>query len=112
MEQSSISGRILPTLNATFLSLIPKCEGVDSPDKFRSINFCNVIYKIITKVIVNRLKPILPSLISPEQFGFVEARQISNGIILVHEILHSIQSRKLSRMLVKLDILKPYDKLN
>ena len=74
VEYSSISRKILLSLNATFLTLIPKCEWVDSPYKFRPISLCNVIYKIITKVIVNRLKPLLPYLISPEQSGFVEVR--------------------------------------
>ena len=67
LEQYRIYGRILPALNATFLTMIPKSEGIDTPDKFRPISLYNVIYKIITKVIANRLKPILPSLISPEQ---------------------------------------------
>ena len=66
VEQSRISGRIFPALNATFLTMIPKCDGADTPDKFRPICLCNVIYKIITKVIANRLKPILPYLISLE----------------------------------------------
>ena len=86
VEKSRLSRRILPTLNATFLTMIPKNEGVDSLNKFRPISLCNVIYKIITKVIANRLKPLFPSLISPEQSGFVEGRQILDGIILVHEI--------------------------
>ena len=64
VEKSRISSRILPAMNATFHTLIPKCEGADSPEKFRPISLCNVIYKIITKVISNQLKPILPSLIS------------------------------------------------
>ena len=112
VEQSRVSGRILPAFNATFLTLIPKKVGVDTPEKFRPISLCNVIYKIISKVIANRFKPIFPSLISSEQSGFVEGRQISDGIILVHEILHSIKSRKLPGMLVKQDIVKAYDKLN
>ena len=95
VEQSRVSRCILPALNATFLTLIPKNEGADFPNKFCPISLCNVIYKIITKVIANHLKPILPSLISSEQSGFVEGRQISDGIILVHEILHSIKYEKL-----------------
>ena len=112
VEQSWVFGRILPALNAIFLTLIPKNEGVDLPNKFHPISLCNVIYKIITKVMANRLKLILASLISSEQSGFVEERQISDGIILVHEILHSIKLKKISGMLVKLDIAKAYDKLN
>ena len=112
VEQYKISGCILLALNATFLTLIPKCEGADTPGKFRPISICNVIYKIITKVIANRLKPILPSLISLEQYGCVEGRQISDGIILVHEMLHSLKSEIFFGMVIKLDIAKAYDKLN
>ena len=57
VEDSRVSKRALPTFNATFITLIPKCEGADSPDKFRPISLCNVIYNIITKVIANRLNP-------------------------------------------------------
>ena len=60
VEQSRLSGRILPALNATFLTLIPKGEGVDFSDKFRPVSLYNVIYKIITKVIANHLKLFYP----------------------------------------------------
>ena len=58
---------MLKAFNANFLSLIPKSEGADVPGKFRSIALYNVIYKIIAKVIENRLKPLLMGLISLEQ---------------------------------------------
>ena len=98
--------------NATFLTLIPKEIGSEDPGKFRPIALCNVIYKIITKVIANRLRPLLPILISPEQAGFVEGRQILDGIILVHEVIHSLKQDKTPGMLLKLDLSKAYDKLN
>ena len=72
---------------------------------------CNVIYKIVTKVIKNRLKPIPSGLISLEQSRFIERRHITDIIILVHEMLHSIKVRNLPGMMVKLDIAKAYDKL-
>ena len=111
VEDSRVSRRIFLALNATFITLIPKSEGADSLDKFRPISLCNVIYKITTKVIVNRLKPILLGLISLEQSRFVEGRQITDGIILVHKMLHSINVKKLLGMMVKLDIAKAYDKI-
>ena len=103
---------MLRAFNATFLSLIPKETGEDRPDKFKPIALCNVVYKIISKVISNRLKPLLPSLICSEQSGFVEGRQILDGVILVHDVLHSLQSLRHPGMLIKLDISKAYDKLS
>ena len=94
------------------MTLIPKEAGADSPDKFRPIALCNVIYKIISKVIANLLKPLLPKLICPEQLGFVEGRQILDGVILVHEVIHSLKSTQKLGMLIKLDIETAYDKFN
>ena len=74
VEESRIKRGVLKAFNVTFLSLIPKEMGVESPDKFKPIALCNVIYKIISKVIANRLKPLLPTLICLEQSGFVEGR--------------------------------------
>ena len=79
---------------------------------FSPISPCNVIYNIIIKVIANRLKPILPYLISPEQSRSVEGRQITDDIILVHEVLHLVKIEKITGMMVKIEIAKAYDKLN
>ena len=66
VEESRTMHWLLPSLNATFIALIPKEEQPSKPKKFKSIALCNVIYKFISKVIANRLKPLLPLLISPE----------------------------------------------
>ena len=103
---------MLKYFNPTFLSLIPKSEGADVPSKFRPISLCNLIYKIIAKVIENRLKPLLSGLIGPEQSGFIEGRQILDGIITVQEASHSLKCTRSPSMLIKLDRAKPYDKLS
>ena len=54
-----------PHLNETLITLIPKCSGANSVGLFRPISLCNTIYKVVTKMIVKRLRPLLPSLISP-----------------------------------------------
>jgi hypothetical protein len=67
VEESHISEKFLRELNSTFLTLIPKEERVTNLRNFRPIALCNVIYKIISKVIILRLKPILPFIISKDK---------------------------------------------
>eukprot|EP00253_Pinus_taeda_P022984 PITA_22984 len=94
VEESRALRWMYPRLNATFLALIPKIEEANTPDKYRPIALCNIIYKIVSKVIATRLKPLLPLIISPEKSGYVEGHQISDGIILTHKIIHSLKQTK------------------
>jgi len=112
VEESRTLRWLYPGLNATFIALIPKGEDSITPDKYRPIALCNLIYKIISKVIATRLKPLLPLIISPEQSGYVEGRQITDGIILTHEIIHSLKQTKKPGMLLKLDLSKAFDSLS
>jgi hypothetical protein len=112
IEDSRSTGQILQALNATFLTLIPKEGQAYHPKQFRPIALCNVIYKLLTKVIARRLKPILPTIISPEQSGYVEGRQILDNVILAHEVIHSLQKTRMPGMLFKLDLSKAFDKLS
>lgn len=59
---------------------------------FRPISLCDVLYKIISIVIVNRLKLLLPLLVYMSQTSFVEGHQIVDVVIVVQEIIHSLRS--------------------
>ena len=111
-EESRRHGKVYLALNVTFLTLIPKQENTDRPVGFHPIALCNVIYKILSTIMVNRLKPLLPSLISPEQTGVVTGRQILDGIVTAQEAIHSLKSTKTKGMLIKLDLAKAYDRIN
>ena len=74
VEDSRRSASILKALNSTMITLIPKENEATTLDNYRPIALCNVVYKIISKVIANRLKPLLPTLISQEQAVFIEGR--------------------------------------
>jgi hypothetical protein len=74
VEDSCYILGVLTALNATFLAFIPKQERVLDPKNFCPIAFCDVIYKIITKVISCCLKPLLPLLISLEKTNYVEGQ--------------------------------------
>eukprot|EP00253_Pinus_taeda_P009447 PITA_09447 len=89
VEDSRRRKTILKALNTSFISLIPKHDTTQSADKYRPIALCNVVYKIIAKIVANRLKPLLSSLLSKEQSGFVEGRQILDNIIQAHEVLYA-----------------------
>ena len=109
-EESHTSGQVLLYLNVAFLTLIRKEEMDTNPKQFRPISLCNVIYKIITKVVANGVKPIMTFIISKEQAGYMEGRQIMDTVILAHEVIHSLKSTKTPGILIKLDISKSFDK--
>jgi hypothetical protein len=83
------------------------------PADFRPISLCNVIYKIISKCIANRLKPHLPDYIHPSQQAFIEGRRISDNIIVAQEITHSFQLAKWKHkaFMLKIDLAKAFDRL-
>ena len=95
--------------NATHLALLPKEKRPSSFSRFRPISLCNSSYKILTKIIATRLKPILPSIISENQGGFLANRQISDSILLVQEAIHSSQARKEKGFILKLDLANAFD---
>ena len=70
-----------------------------------------MVYKIITNLIAERLKPLLSTLISPRQGGFVEGRQILDGVLVAMETIHSMANSKERAMFMKLDIAKVYDRV-
>lgn len=73
---------------------------------------CNFAYKIISKILANRLKQWLPDLIAEEQNAFVGGRQIQDNILVVHEVLYQMRIRKRTQRfqaILKLDMKKAYD---
>ena len=97
--------------NATHIALIPKEKRPSTFSRFQPISLCNSSYKILNKIIATRLKPILPSLISENQGGFLANRQISDSILLVQEAIHSSQVRKEKGFILKLDLANAFDRV-
>jgi hypothetical protein len=95
IKESQSSGRIYGLLNSTFLCLIPKKQNIESLEDYRPISCCNVTYKMITKIIACRLRPLLSKIIGDEQFNFLQNRQIHDAVALAQESLHSVKKRNL-----------------
>jgi hypothetical protein len=104
---------LLKEQNHTFIALIPKRLGPFSVNHFRPISLCNIIYKIISKILANRFKVLLHHFISPNQSAFVPSRTIQDNSILAHELIHSIKSKKGrgGLMAVKIDMEKAFDRM-
>lgn len=101
------TGLMSPELNSTYISLIPKVQNPENLEQFRPSSLCNFGYKIIAKILANRLKPLLPDIIAEEQSAFVGGKQIQDNILVVQEILHQIRVRKRRKKfqaILKLDI--------
>ena len=86
--QFFVSDYLQSQQNETHIRLIPKVTGPRSVSDYRPIALCNTHYKIIAEVISRRLKPLLPTLISPSPPAFVAGRAIGDNVLITHEILH------------------------
>jgi hypothetical protein len=112
IRKSQVSNKLGGSTNSAFLALIPKEKGALNFSRFRPISLCNTGYKILTKVITNRLKNVLPLIVSENQGGFIKGRQITDNIVLVQEALHSSLCRKDKGMIIKLDLANAFDRVN
>ena len=95
--------------------MIPKNKCPQTLSEFRPIALCNVLYKIISKILVFRLKSSLDKIVSDSQAAFIPGRLINDNVMIAHELMHSLKSRKRvsqTYMAVKTDITKAYDRVD
>ena len=97
----------------TFITLIPKKKNLEYAFEFRPISLCNVLYKIFSNVLANRLKRILPKIITEHQSAFTKSRFIFDNILMAFESLHSMQKHTGNDdlMVIKLDMRKAYNRV-
>lgn len=87
-------------INHTYISHIPKVKIPIKPEEFRPISLCNVILKIVTKTLSNRIKQILPNIVHENQSAFLSRRLITDNSLIASETLHYINKPRKKRMVL------------
>uniref|UniRef100_A0A803NZ18 Reverse transcriptase domain-containing protein n=2 Tax=Cannabis sativa TaxID=3483 RepID=A0A803NZ18_CANSA len=107
------SGVLDKKINHAFICLIPKKVQASEFDHFRPISLCNFSYKVISRILTDRIKVVIDRLISPCQSAFMPGRWIAEASIMAQEVLHSIKNKKgkVGAMAIKTDMSKAYDRL-
>ena len=99
-------------INKTNISLIPKTNHPTRMTEFRPINLCIVTYKLISKVLANRLKFIMSSIIFENQSAFTSEHLITDNVLVAFEFMHYLKHKNMGKenfMSIKLDMTKAFD---
>lgn len=97
-------------VNSTILALIPKKTDSMEMKDYKPIACCNVLYKVVSKILANRLKKLLPSIISDNQSAFIKGRLLMENVLLASEMVKDYHKESVSpRCVMKIDISKAFD---
>lgn len=108
VQRFFVTGFMSCEVNHCHVVLIPKGDSPSQISQFRPISLCNVVSKLISKILANRLKLVIEKLISPLQAAFVPDRTIHENSILAHELFHALKKKRTGRkiMAIRADIEK------
>jgi len=104
--------KLVKGINTTFIVLIPKVDNPQRLNDFRPISLVGSMYKIITKLLANRLRLVISSVVSKIQSAFIKNRQILDGILISNEVVDEARKLKNELMLFKVDFEKAYDSVD
>jgi hypothetical protein len=99
-------------LNYVMIILIPKEEGTKTLKKFRPISLINCSFKSFAKALNNRLESVCERLLAHNQTAFVKGRYILESVVCAHEIIHDAMKNNVKGLVLKLDYIKAYARVN
>ena len=99
------------SLNFGVITLLPKTQEASKIQQYRPICLLNISFKIFTKVATTRINSVANHIVSPSQTAFMRGRNILEGVVILHEIVHELHRKNLSGVIFKIDFEKAYDKV-
>lgn len=106
------NGKLLGEVNTITIVVIPKVQNPIFASQYRPISCCNIIYKVISKVLCNRLKRVLPILINKTQAAFVEGRSMIHNVLIFHGIMRHYKKKTTPRFMMRIELRKAYDSVS
>ncbi|KAK9277915.1 hypothetical protein L1049_027472 [Liquidambar formosana] len=108
------SGTLPPGINKTLITFIPKIPHPENMSQFRPISLCDVSMKIISKILVSKLRPFLSSIVAPAQSSFIPGRLTSDNILITQEAIYTMKKKegRSGLMVIKVDLAKAYDQIS
>lgn len=99
-------------INYGVITMIPKVLEANDIKQYRPICMSNVIFKIFTKMMVNRMTVLADSIISRSQSAFIKGRYIIDSAVILHEVMHELRQQHQQGVIMKIDFEKAYDRVN
>ena len=106
------NGRLDACIQENFICLVQKKENVTLVKDFRPISLTTLAYKVVAKVLSERLKQVMDAIISPTQSAFIEGRQILDPILIANEAVEDYRAKRKKGWILKLDLEKAFDRVN
>ena len=103
-----------PKFHEMHIVLIPKTKDLARVTDYRPISLCNVVYKLVSKIVANQLKVVFQDIVCKNQSAFIAERLITDNMLVAHELMNHINWKrkgKTSEMALKLDMSKAYDQV-
>jgi hypothetical protein len=112
MFQDFLEGHLdIKRLNFGVITLVPKVKEANCIKQYRPICLLNIDYKCFTKVLTNRLVSVAQRVVGKNQTDFIKGRNILEGVVVLHEVIHELHSSKQKGLIIKIDFEKAYDRV-
>ncbi|GKU90659.1 hypothetical protein SLEP1_g4626 [Rubroshorea leprosula] len=112
LQEFQTNGKLVRGLNTSFTVLVPKVENPVQIEEYRPISLVGVMYKILAKLLANRLQEVLGNKIGEQQMAFLKGRQLMDGVVIANEVIDEAKKKRKKAFLFKIDFEKAYDKVS